>query len=124
MANSYIFQVVKSNEITVPQTPSQPTFLDKLFIKYNRRFIRNDSKALQCHCPIYKTNEQYSRKQALYRTTFKNQLKHFTKRKDLMARLVTAEAGGESYKGKVAVAKVILNRKCKRFSKYNNRRYL
>ena len=27
-----------------------------------------------------------------------------------MARLVTAEAGGESYKGKVAVAKVILNR--------------
>ena len=33
-----------------------------------------------------------------------------------MARLVTAEAGGESYKGKVAVAKVILNRKCKGFS--------
>ena len=32
------------------------------------------------------------------------------KEKDLMARLVTAEAGGESYKGKVAVAKVILNR--------------
>ncbi|HHT7235140.1 MULTISPECIES: cell wall hydrolase [Bacillus] len=32
------------------------------------------------------------------------------KEKDLMARLVTAESGGESYKGKVAVAKVILNR--------------
>ncbi|MGZ7151791.1 cell wall hydrolase [Bacillus sp. BC08] len=32
------------------------------------------------------------------------------KEKDLMARLVTAEAGGESYEGKVAVAKVILNR--------------
>ncbi|ASZ16689.1 MULTISPECIES: cell wall hydrolase [Bacillus] len=32
------------------------------------------------------------------------------KEKDLMARLVTAEAGGESYRGKVAVAKVILNR--------------
>ncbi len=47
------------------------------------------------------------------------------KEKDLMARLVTAEAGGESYKGKVAVAKVILNRvNAKRFSKYNNRRYL
>ncbi|EOO04685.1 hypothetical protein IAW_06089 [Bacillus cereus str. Schrouff] len=30
--------------------------------------------------------------------------------KDLMARMVTAEAGGEPYKGKVAVAKVILNR--------------
>ncbi|PDZ72543.1 LysM peptidoglycan-binding domain-containing protein [Bacillus pseudomycoides] len=29
---------------------------------------------------------------------------------DLMARLVTAEAGGEPYAGKVAVAKVILNR--------------
>ncbi|PFN48197.1 cell wall hydrolase [Bacillus thuringiensis] len=29
---------------------------------------------------------------------------------DLMARLVNAEAGGESYKGKVAVAKVVLNR--------------
>ncbi|EJQ43652.1 hypothetical protein IEQ_04980 [Bacillus cereus BAG6X1-2] len=32
------------------------------------------------------------------------------KEKDLMARLVNAEAGGESYKGKVAVAKVVLNR--------------
>lgn len=32
------------------------------------------------------------------------------KEKDLMARLVTAEAGGEPYAGKVAVAKVILNR--------------
>ena len=42
-----------------------------------------------------------------------------------MARLVTAEAGGESYKGKVAVAKVILNRvNAKGFLKYNNRRYL
>ncbi|PGU00826.1 peptigoglycan-binding protein LysM [Bacillus cereus] len=30
--------------------------------------------------------------------------------KDLMARMVTAEAGGEPYTGKVAVAKVILNR--------------
>lgn len=29
---------------------------------------------------------------------------------NLMARLVTAEAGGESYDGKVAVAKVVLNR--------------
>ncbi|KFM99704.1 LysM peptidoglycan-binding domain-containing protein [Bacillus clarus] len=29
---------------------------------------------------------------------------------DLMARLVTAEAGGEPYSGKVAVAKVVLNR--------------
>ena len=33
-----------------------------------------------------------------------------SEKKDLMARLVTAEAGGESYRGKVAVAKVILNR--------------
>ncbi|KEK22824.1 LysM peptidoglycan-binding domain-containing protein [Bacillus gaemokensis] len=32
------------------------------------------------------------------------------KETDLMARLVTAEAGGEPYEGKVAVAKVILNR--------------
>ncbi|MED3682030.1 LysM peptidoglycan-binding domain-containing protein [Bacillus thuringiensis] len=32
------------------------------------------------------------------------------KEKDLMARLVTAEAGGEPYAGKVAVAKVVLNR--------------
>ncbi|WP_028402377.1 LysM peptidoglycan-binding domain-containing protein [Ectobacillus panaciterrae] len=32
------------------------------------------------------------------------------KERDLMARLVTAEAKGEPYKGKVAVAKVVLNR--------------
>ncbi len=51
-------------------------------------------------------NKTIEKQQALYRTTFKNQLKYFRKRKDLMARLVTAEAGGESYKGKVAEAKL------------------
>ena len=33
-----------------------------------------------------------------------------TKEKDLFARLVEAEAKGESYEGKVAVATVVLNR--------------
>lgn len=47
------------------------------------------------------------------------------KEKDLMARLVTAEAGGESYKRKSSSSESYTKPcKRKRFSKYNNRRYL
>ena len=98
---------MKSNEITVPQNTKPANISGQIIYQVQPGDSLETIARLQCHCPIYKTNEQYSRKQALYRTTFKNQLKHFTKEKDLMARLVTAEAGGESYKGKVAVAKVI-----------------